>query len=225
MFDVEVAMSGAEALERAARRPPAVICLDIGLPGDLSGWQVLARLKSESRTAHIPVIVCTGANGRRRAAVLGASDFLTKPFTRDVLMDTISKLLPDRGGDVLVVDDDDTLRKLVGVTLAAEGHAIREAANGEEALAAIGESRPDAIVLDLVMPKLDGFAVLERLQESPELRTIPVLVLTARTLSRDERQMLRTRATSLLEKSDYSPEELRELVSRAVGARPAQAEA
>jgi len=218
-FDVEVATSGAEALERASRRPPAVVCLDIGLPGDLSGWNVLSRLKSDSRTAHVPVIVCTGANGHRRAAALGAADFLTKPFTREALMETISNLLPERGGDVLVVDDDATLRKLVGVTLAAQGHGIREAADGEEALGAIAESRPDVIVLDLVMPKLDGFAVLERLQASPELRTIPVLVLTARTLSESERQLLRTRAISLLEKSDYSPEELRALVSRAIGAR------
>lgn len=150
---------------------------------DARGWATrststsrrAAPTRSSGRSGIRPrVIVCTGANGRRRAAALGASDFLTKPFTRDVLMDTISKLLPDRGGDVLVVDDDDTLRKLVGVTLAAEGHVIREAADGEEALAAIGESRP-------------------------------------------ERPMLRTRAISLLEKSDYSPDELRDLASRAVG--------
>jgi CheY-like chemotaxis protein len=217
MFDVEVTMSGVDALERVLRRPPAVVCLDIGLPGEVSGWQVLARLKSDSRTAHVPVIVCTGANGRRKAAALGAADFLTKPFTREALLDTISKLLPERGGDVLVVDDDATLRKLVGVTLAAQGHGIREAADGEEALTAIHEARPDAIVLDLVMPKLDGFAVLERLQASPDLRDIPVLVLTARSLSKEERQMLRARATSLLDKSDYSPEELRDLVARAVG--------
>jgi signal transduction histidine kinase/CheY-like chemotaxis protein len=222
-YDVEVVATGTQAIERARKRPPSVVCLDIALPGELSGWQVLARMKGDARTAHVPVIVCTGANGRRRAAALGAADFLTKPFTNEHLLETIARLLPDRGGDVLVVDDDATVRKLVEATLGDEGHAIREAADGAEALEKIAERRPDAIVLDLVMPRLDGFAVLERLQASPDLRAIPVVVLTARVLGAAERQLIGARAVSLLEKSDYSPAELRRLIRQALGQEAATA--
>jgi CheY-like chemotaxis protein len=163
------------------------------------------------------VIVCTGANGRRRAGALGAADFLTKPFTREALFESIAKLLPEGGADVLVVDDEQTVRNLVAATLESEGHNIREAADGEEALQAILERRPDAIVLDLLMPRLDGFAVLERLQSDPELRAIPVLVLTAHKLTPSQREALGSRALSLLEKSEYSASELRRLVDQALG--------
>jgi CheY-like chemotaxis protein len=216
-FEVEVAANGVIALERTHQRPPSVVCLDIGLPGELTGWQLLGNLKGDPRTAHVPVIVCTGANGHRRAAALGAADFLTKPFTREALFESIVKLLPERGADVLVVDDEQTVRNLVAATLQSEGHSIREAADGEEALEAILERPPDAIVLDLVMPRLDGFAVLERLQADPELRAIPVLVLTAHKLTPSQREALSARAVSLLEKSDYSATELRRLIDQALG--------
>jgi CheY-like chemotaxis protein len=102
-------------------------------------------------------------------------------------------------------------------TLAGTGYELREAADGEEALERIAARRPDAIVLDLMMPKLDGFAVLERLQGDPATRRIPVIVLTARALMAAERSLLQRRAVSLLEKNDYSGEELRSLVQRALG--------
>jgi CheY-like chemotaxis protein len=163
------------------------------------------------------VIVCTGANGHRHAAALGAADFLTKPFTRETLLATITRLLPERGGDVLVVDDDATVRRLIAATLEGEGHKIREASDGEEALEEISSHRPDAIVLDLIMPRLDGFAVLERLHADPELSSIPVLVLTARQLTAAERQALAVRTVALLEKSEYSAIELRRLIDQALG--------
>jgi signal transduction histidine kinase/DNA-binding response OmpR family regulator len=219
-FDVDIATTGVDALERAHRRAPSVICLDIGLPGSLTGWQVLGNLKSDSRTAHIPVIVCTGGKGHRNASALGAADFLTKPFTREALLGTITHLLPEAGGDVLVVDDDRTVRTLVAATLEGEGHRIREAGDGAQALDAIGEQRPDAIVLDLMMPHLDGFGVLERLQSDPDLRSIPVLVLTARQLTPAERQALDLRTVALLEKSEYSALELRRLIGQALGRNP-----
>jgi threonine synthase len=107
------------------------------------------------------------------------------------------------------------VRRLVVASLA--GHDVREAADGEEALRKVDARRPHAIVLDLGLPKLDGFDVLERLQSDDETRTIPVIVLTARHLSPDERQRVRSRTTALLLKSDYSAEHLRDLVARAIG--------
>ena len=214
--EVEVVATGEQAVARATEDPPAAICLDIVLPGDLDGWDVLASLKANPATARVPVIVCTGRNGHSRAAALGASDFLTKPFSPQQIRDAIARALPDGRGSVLVVDDEESVRRLVLETLRTNGFELREAASGEEALAEIASRTPDALILDLVMPGLDGFAVLERLQDNPETRLLPVIVLTARRLSSEERRLLSDRTISLLEKSAYSPSDLREIVARAI---------
>jgi CheY-like chemotaxis protein len=208
--------TGEQAVARATEDPPAAICLDIVLPGELDGWDVLARLKATPATARVPVIVCTGRNGRDRAAALGASDFLTKPFSPQDIRDAVSRALPEGRGSILIVDDEETVRRLVVETLRGNGFELREAADGEEALAEIASRAPDALILDLVMPGLDGFAVLERLQDDPEKRLLPVIVLTARRLSVEERQLLSSRTVSLLEKSAYSPSDLRQIVARAI---------
>jgi CheY-like chemotaxis protein len=118
---------------------------------------------------------------------------------------------------VLVVDDDPAVRRLVVETLRAEGVELREAADGHAALKEIEDRRPDVLVLDLTLPELDGFAVLERLQADPALRTLPVVVLTGTPLSDHERAQLETRAIALLQKSFYSPQELRRLIRRVLG--------
>jgi signal transduction histidine kinase/CheY-like chemotaxis protein len=215
---VEVAPTGELGLERVATgTPPALVCLDIGLAGELDGWQVLARLKQTPTTASTPVVICSARNGREKAAALGAADFLTKPFSAERLRETIQRLLPAGGRSILVVDDDESVRRLVVETLTGDGLELREAVDGEEAVSAIMSHRPDAIVLDLLMPKLDGFGVLEVLQSDPETRSIPVVVLTAYRPSPEERATLRTQAVSLLEKSAYSSVELRKLITRALG--------
>jgi signal transduction histidine kinase/DNA-binding response OmpR family regulator/CHASE3 domain sensor protein len=216
-FAVEVVSTGEDAIARATADPPTLVCLDITLASELDGWDVLARLKDDARTAHVPVVICTARNGRERAGVLGASDFLTKPFSSPQLRATIGRLLPASEGSVLVVDDDPAVRRLVVETLRAEGVELREAADGHAALKEIEERRPDVLVLDLALPDLDGFAVLERLQSDPALRTLPVVVLTGTSLSDHERAQLETRAIALLQKSFYSPQELRRLIRRVLG--------
>ncbi len=120
---------------------------------------------------------------------------------------------------VLIVDDDPFIRKLIATTLEdVAGFDLQEAADGVEALELVRAHRPDAIVLDMVLPRVDGFGVLERLHADPETRGIPVVVLTAKQLSPEERAVLRTRAVLLLEKSDYSARELRELIRQALAA-------
>jgi signal transduction histidine kinase/CheY-like chemotaxis protein len=215
-YEVEIATTGEQGLARAIEDPPALICLDIRLPGQLDGWKLLARLRERPDTAETPVVICTGRNGRDRAAALGITDFITKPFSQRQIQDAIQRLLPEGRGTVLVVDDDPAVRRLVFETLTGEGVDLREAVDGESALAEIALRKPDALVLDLMMPGLDGFHVLERLQESPETKVIPVVVLTARHLSGSEREQLRKRTVALLEKSAYSPQELRDLVERAL---------
>jgi signal transduction histidine kinase/DNA-binding response OmpR family regulator len=213
---IEVVTSGEQALTRADADPPAAICLDVALSGDVDGWQVLARLKASPATAHVPVIVCTGRNGRAHAAALGAADFLAKPFSQRQLRAAVARALPQGSGSVLVVDDEASVRRLVIESLQTNGYDIREAAGGEEALQSILDERPDAVILDLMMPGVDGFAVLEQLQADAETRRLPVIVLTAKRLSEAERQRLRERSVSLLEKSSYSATELRRLVRGAL---------
>jgi PAS domain S-box-containing protein len=216
-FAVEVAATGEHGIARAERDPPVLVCLDIGLAGELDGWQVLARLKESPATSRVPVVVCTAGNDRQKAAALGAADFIAKPFSGDRLREAVRRLLPGGRGSVLVVDDEEQVRALVRETLSGDGFELREAADGEQALEVVGAQRPDVVVLDLVMPGLDGFSVLERLQSEPATRAIPVIVLTARRLTREERELLRQRAVALLEKSAYSAAELRRLVRQAVG--------
>jgi signal transduction histidine kinase/CheY-like chemotaxis protein len=215
-YEVEIATTGEQGLARAIEDPPALICLDMGLPGELDGWHLLARFRERPDTASIPVVICTGRNGRDRAAALGVTDFIAKPFSQHQIRDAIGRLLPEGRGTVLVADDDPAVRRLVFETLHGDGFDLREAADGESALAEIEASKPDVLILDLMMPGLDGFHVLERLQENPESKLLPVVVLTARRLSTAERERLRQGTVALLEKSAYSPQELRRLVDRAL---------
>jgi signal transduction histidine kinase/CheY-like chemotaxis protein/HAMP domain-containing protein len=216
-YAVVTTVTGEEALAHIAHHRPDAICLDMTLAGELSGWDVLSRLKESPATSGIPVVICTAGNGRGDASALGAADFLAKPFAAGELHAALQRVLPTGRGSVLIVDDEESVRALVLETLAGTGYELREAADGEEALERIAARRPDAIVLDLMMPKLDGFAVLERLQGDPETRRIPIVVLTARALLAAERSLLQRRAVNLLEKNDYSGEELRGLVQRALG--------
>jgi PAS domain S-box-containing protein len=214
-FEIEVVASGEDALERAVEDPPALVSLDIKLAGALDGWEVLTALKANPETASIPVVVCTAGNGHQEAAAFGAAEFLVKPFSAARIREVVAGLIPSRGS-VLVADDDENVRVLVREALAAEGHEVTEAVDGEEALALLRARRPDVIVLDLVMPKLDGFSVLEQIQDDPETRFLPVVVLTGKELSDEERTFLRFRAFSVLQKSSSSPGELRRLVGEAM---------
>jgi signal transduction histidine kinase/CheY-like chemotaxis protein len=216
-LEVELAGTGESGLERALAQPPAVVCLDIYLPGALDGWQVLVQLKANPLTAHVPVIVCTSEKGRSTAGTLGATEFVAKPFTGDQLREAVARQLSAERSSVLVVDDDVALRRLVVETLARDGGELREAADGLEALAMIAVRAPDVLVMDLAMPKLDGFGVLDRLLERAETRQIPVVVLTGHELTGAERRLLRERNASVLEKRKYSGDQLRWLVRQALG--------
>ena len=209
---VEAIATGALALERAIASPPAVICLDADLSGDLDGWQVMARLKTNPATAHIPVVICSDASGRRTAATLGAAAFVLKPFTADQVREAVNTQLSAERPSLLVVAGDHVLRRLVVETLARDGGHLREAADGLEALNMIRVRQPDALVLDLALPGRNGFAAIEQVLAHPETRGLAVVVLAGRKLSVRERRYLAERNVSLVEKHTYSGDELRRLV-------------
>ena len=217
-LEIESVASGVVGLGRALALSPAVICLDSELSGELDGWQVMVRLKSNPATAHVPVVVCSDEAGRSVAATLGAAGFVLKPFTPDQLCGAVRQVLSLAPTSVLVVGGDPALRRLVVETLARDGGELREAADGLEALSMIVTCQPDALVLDLSPAGAGGFAEIERLLDRPETRGLPVILLAGRELSAHEQRFLRQhKNVTQVEKRAYSGDQLRRLVQRTFG--------
>jgi CheY-like chemotaxis protein len=188
----------------------------------MDGWQVLAQLKRNPATASIPVMVVTVTEDRQSAGALGVRDFLLKPVERDEFLRRVRELLGSTRPRVLLVDDEPATRKLVGDLLRGEGAQVREAANGREALALLNEEAPDLVLLDLLMPELDGFAVIEAIRARADLAGLPVLVVTAADLTGEDRERLNGHIQALLSKDRLSAEKLRRHLE-ALGLVPRQA--
>ncbi|MBU1878132.1 MAG: response regulator, partial [Chloroflexi bacterium] len=174
---VDTATSGPEALRRVAESAPDLVLLDILMP-EMDGGTVLERLKADPSTANIPVVVLSIVDDQRRFLMLGATEYLTKPFDEGQLEKVISEVL-GQAGRVLIADDDPDIVMLLQRVLQRRGFETLVAGDGEAALAqAHGEPPPDLILLDLRMPQLDGYQVLERLRENPATHAIPVMIIT-----------------------------------------------
>jgi CheY-like chemotaxis protein len=203
-----------------------VITLDVLMPG-MDGWTVLTQVKSDPALADIPVVMLTMVDDRGLGYALGAADYLTKPVDRERLLALLERHAAGRS--VLVVDDDADLRTLVRRVLEREGYTVREAENGRIALERVRESAPGVILLDLAMPEVDGFEVVAALQAEAAWRTIPVVVVTGKDLSAEERARLNGRVERILEKGASAREpllhELRQLVALCLGRRRANARA
>jgi CheY-like chemotaxis protein/two-component sensor histidine kinase len=219
-FRVATAASGEEGLRRARELRPDAITLDVMMPG-MDGWAVLSALKADPDVADIPVIMLTIVDDRNLGYALGASDYLTKPIDRDRLVTVLKQHRRDR--PVLVVDDDAALRQLLRRMLEPEGYAVVEAENGRVALERLRDVSPSLILLDLMMPEMDGFEFVAELRRHEGWRAIPVVVITARDLSRDDRERLNGHVEKILEKGTYDRDQLlaevRELVASSVARR------
>ncbi|MDQ3812232.1 MAG: response regulator, partial [Chloroflexota bacterium] len=192
-YSVEVATDGHQALLAARTGRPFAITLDISLP-KLDGWSVLNALKRDPATASIPVIIISIVDNRDFGILLGATEYLVKPIDHERLQTVLHRLGGPRpareSGPILVVDDDPALRDVLCSALAEDGWRTMTAADGEAALAEIERERPTAMVLDLMMPRVDGFEVLRAVREQPSLRDLPVIVVTARNLTDQDRERL-----------------------------------
>ncbi len=222
-FAVDSATGGVAGLRRAKEIRPAAVTLDIMMP-DLDGWTVLAALKGDPELADIPVVVVTIVDDRSRGYALGATEYLVKPIDRERLARVLRSLCGDRPlRRVLVVEDDATTRELIRQTLEADRWAVTEAGNGRIALERVAAGPPDVIVLDLMMPEMDGFEFLEVLRGHDRWRGIPVLVITAMDLTEEDRRRLNGGVERILQKGLYSREELlrevRNLLAAHVGVR------
>jgi CheY-like chemotaxis protein len=183
-------LASATSGELAHELRPDAIVLDVMMPST-DGWTVLSALKAEAATAEIPVVLLTMVDDRQLGFALGAAGFLTKPVERDDLVGTLRRVsVAQSHGPVLVVDDEAGARELMRRTLEADGWTVEEAENGRVALERVAEQRPAAILLDLMMPEMDGFEFAAALRQEERWQEIPVIVTTAKDLTADDRERL-----------------------------------
>ena len=207
-FKVLTARQGEDGVRLAREAAPDIITLDILMPG-LDGWAVLRSLKSDPRTAGIPVLMITMVDDPLKGAELGAAAYLTKPLDRDYLVSLLRKYRPAGApGRVLLVEDDAAAREQVRRALEQDGWEVRTAENGRVALQATAERSPDLIVLDLMMPEMDGFEFLGELRRNERWRNVPVVVVTAKDLSISDKLRLDGYVQRVFHKGSYRKEEL-----------------
>jgi signal transduction histidine kinase/CheY-like chemotaxis protein len=216
---VVTAASGEEGLGLAYGLKPSLITLDIMMPG-MDGWAVLRELKAEPELEHIPVIMVSIVGDKQMGYTLGAVESLTKPVNRRQLLHLVQKhVSPSDGGHILIVDDDEPTRSLFRRTLEEEWD-VSEAENGAVALERIAERIPDLILLDLMMPVMDGFDFTLELRRLDYGRAIPVIVITSKDLTEEDRLMLTGGVKHILEAGAFNQDELlqqiREIVMKQV---------
>jgi CheY-like chemotaxis protein len=205
---VATAVSGDEGLQLAKTLHPMAITLDVMLPG-MDGWSVLTALKAAPEVADIPVIMLTIVDNRNRGYALGASDYLTKPIDRKRLAALLQKYgCAYPPCPVLIVEDEADVREMLRRTLVKEGWAVTEATNGQEALERVAAQRPELIVLDLMLPQMDGFAFIEALRQRETRWPIPIIVVTAKDLTPEDHRRLNGAVKQILQKGVYGREDL-----------------
>ncbi|WP_455198521.1 ATP-binding response regulator [Kaarinaea lacus] len=219
-FQVESAVTGEEGLRKASELVPDLILLDI-LISDVIGWPILTQLKQDPALAHIPVVMHSVLDERSTAFSLGATDYLTKPTNNRQLLDTVIRnVRKPEGATILVIDDDVDTRRLMRMVFENEGWNVAEEVDGKLGLMRVIENPPSAIVLDLHMPRMGGEEFLVSLKEKDDYRNIPVLALTGKELSDDERNELMKHVEMVVEKGPHSLDvllgKLRELVHETV---------
>jgi signal transduction histidine kinase/DNA-binding response OmpR family regulator len=218
------ARDGEEGLDTVRRLSPAGVILDILLPG-IDGWEVLARLKADPRTAPIPVIVVSMLDERGRGFALGAAEYLVKPVGKEQLLAAVYRAaaMPEREHTVVAIDDDPRVIKLVRANLEPEGWTVLGAPTGREGLALIRERQPSVVLLDLLMPGMDGFEVVEALRAEPGTKTIPVVILTSKSMTPQDKERLRGRITYVARKTEFDLSGLAGLLRWASASRQSSA--
>lgn len=184
-YSVAAAYDGEAGLEVAHEYQPDLILLDIHMPRK-NGWDVLNKLKNDEILQDVPVIVVSVDDNRRRGLDAGASEFLMKPTSQESLVNVLDTFNTTTDGHILVIDDDEDAGNIIERAARQVGLEVSRAFDGAAGLEMVKAHKPSAIVLDLTMPEKDGFSVLKELEMDPELRQIPVIVVSARTLNGDE---------------------------------------
>lgn len=215
-FRVASAQSAALGLDMAADLLPDVITLDVMMPGK-DGWFVLSTLKSDATLQSIPVVMVTMVDDKGIGYALGASEYLVKPIQRDRLLQVLSRFANNQGRTALVVEDESDIRDLIARHLRRADWNVRTAGNGVEALALLEDEHPDVVILDLMMPEMDGFELAERMRDDLRWTNIPIIVVTAMELSIAEQARLQFSVERILNKNIRSIEQVVQEVLEVTG--------
>jgi signal transduction histidine kinase/DNA-binding response OmpR family regulator len=217
-YRVVMAESGAEAVKKAQQLRPDAITLDVLMPGS-NGFETLAALRKNSETANIPVIILSIVDQKQVGFALGAADYLIKPVRKPVLLEAIRRHVPspaDEESSILLVDDDPKALELLEEALRSAGYETQAVRSGTRALDVLANKVVGAILLDLLMPGMDGFQVIRHVRQEPAFRELPILVMTAKNLSQDEIALLNRETQGLLQKDGSWKEQLIAEVGRVV---------
>jgi len=219
-FDVVAADRVERALELAVERRPSVILLDIIIDGAEAGFRLLAELKKRDETRAIPVVITTVLADRARGMALGAVDYLVKPIDAPALLRRLEELVgrraQDRPASVLVIDDDAAIRTLLTQHLEPAGYRVHTSERGRDGLEAALRHRPDAFIVDLLLPDLTGFDVIDALRADERTKRSPIIVFTAADLKDDERRRLKDRVLAIAEKGEMTPGAIVDALRRAL---------
>ena len=207
-YRIHSAMSGKEGLKRTLEEQFDVIVLDILMP-EMDGWQVLQKLKAEARTMSIPVVLYTIVADKEKGYALGADDYLVKPISKSKLLETLKNYRRSSSNKILLIDDDQHTRELVDAYLTDMDYQLIKAENGREGLEALQREQGTMIILlDLIMPVMNGFEFIDEVRKHPEFAKIPIIVISAHDLSNKERSLLLQHTQLIIKKGEYSRQEL-----------------
>ncbi len=208
-YAVAVAVDGEEGIKLAKKLRPDAILLDIKMPG-MDGWVVLSALKNDSLLCDIPVIIISMEENKHDGYAMGAADCMTKPVKREQLASILKKyhVGDDSQSLVMLVEDDVIIREIMANMLTSEGWRVFKAENGKVALEHLADKKPSLILLDLVMPEMDGFEFLAHLQNHEQWNSIPIVVLTAKNLTVEEYGRLNNHVQTIFHKESYAQDDL-----------------
>ncbi len=202
-YQIAMAESGAEAVAQAKELRPGAITLDVLMAGG-NGFETLVALRKEPATAGIPIIIVSIVDQKQVGFALGADDYLVKPIRKLQLLETVRKHVPGQSKDsglILLVDDDLATLEMLDETLRTAGYKVRGVQSGTGALALLSSQDVSTVLLDLLMPEMDGFQVIRQIRDDNRWKDIPILVMTAKTLTQDEMDLLNQETHALLQKS------------------------
>jgi signal transduction histidine kinase/CheY-like chemotaxis protein len=221
-FHVISAKTIGEARRKLRDLRPAVIIMDV-LMGDELSWPLLKEIRDDPDTAEVPVIVITVVDNRSKAFAMGAAEFAVKPIERAWMLNRLRAIVAGRPAKrLLVIDDDEVSRYSLMAMIGNSNFSFVEAKNGSEGLQMLREIHPDGVILDLLMPEMNGFEFLKALRSDPEIHSTPVLVNTSKHLTNTEREFLQKNANGILSKG-YSREDAKKAVDSVFGSLPAAA--
>jgi len=215
---VQVTGIAKQAMEWILRKPPRMVLLDIHLAGEMDGWDLLVTLRSNQQLSELPILVMSGRNAKHQGLALGGAEYVLKTVSREEFLAAVRRQIPDlEGKQVLIADDEPTTRARLASFLAQSGAAITQVGNGRLALESIALRPPDLLLLDLLMPEVDGFEVIRRLRRTRAAVNLPILVVTAKDLALRERVYLRQSLASLVGKSEADMDYFSQVVGTTLG--------